>query len=264
MTDNQLSLFPDNAEYNAFVDKFKPQKTTDDCYTPPNIYNAVADWVAAEYGLDRAQFVRPFYPGGDYESFDYPADCVVVDNPPFSIIARIYDFYLARGIRFFLFAPTLTLFSNCRDVTYIPCGVPITYENRAKVNTSFVTNLDKYRVRSAPDLYTAVRQQNDFNEKTQTKQLPKYSYPPHLLTAAAAYQYSHYGIDYRLMPDECTFVRALDAQKVHRKTIFGGGFLLSDRAAAERAAAERAAATVWELSEREREIVQGLGKEEAT
>ena len=54
----------DNREYNEFIDKFKPKLTTDDCYTPPNIYDAVADWVSEEYGLDRATFVRPFYPGG--------------------------------------------------------------------------------------------------------------------------------------------------------------------------------------------------------
>ena len=50
--------------------------------------------------------------------------------------------------------------------------------------------------------------------------------------------------------------------------IFGGAFLLSERAAAERAAAERAAAEraaaeraeaeVWELSDRERGIVKML------
>lgn len=40
--------------------------------------------------------------------------------------------------------------------------------------------------------------------------------------------------------------------------IFGGAFLLSERAAAERAAAERAAAEVWELSDRERGIVEML------
>lgn len=51
----------------------------------------------------------------------------------------------------------------------------------------------------------------------------------------------------------------LDAQKEHGKGIFGSGLLLSDRAAAERAAAERAAAHVWELSEREKNIVKSLG-----
>ena len=81
--DGQTALFSGNPEYDAFLDKFKRKLTTDDCYTPDNVYNAVADWVAEEYRLDRACFVRPFYPGGDYQSYDYPPECVVVDNPPF-------------------------------------------------------------------------------------------------------------------------------------------------------------------------------------
>jgi hypothetical protein len=32
-----------NDEYNEFLDKFEAKKTTDDCYTPDNIYAAVAD-----------------------------------------------------------------------------------------------------------------------------------------------------------------------------------------------------------------------------
>ena len=267
-------FFDEPDVYQAFVDKFKPKKTTDDCYTPENVYDAVADWVAAEYGLDRADFVRPFWPGGDYEAFDYPPGCVVVDNPPFSIYNRIMRFYQARGIRFFLFGPTLTMFAGTGvDVTYLAVGVQITYENGAKVNTSFTTNLDTCRLRSAPALYQAVRTANDLNEKAITRQLPKYRYPDHVLTAAAAYQYSHYGIEFRLEKRDCVFVRKLDAMKDMGKDsgIFGGAMLLSERAAAERAAAERAAAeraaaeraavTVWALSERERQIVESLGRE---
>ena len=50
----------------------------------------------------------------------------------------------------------------------------------------------------------------------------------------------------------------MDAQREYGKVIFGGGLLLNNKAA-ERAAAERAAAVVWELSDREKEIVKGLG-----
>ena len=74
-----------NDEYNAFAEKFEPKKTTDDCYTPENVYEAVADWVSREYGVERSEMVRPFWPDTDYETFPYPARCVVVDNPPFSI-----------------------------------------------------------------------------------------------------------------------------------------------------------------------------------
>ena len=30
--------------YEQFVEKFKPRKTTDDCYTPPLVYEAVKGW----------------------------------------------------------------------------------------------------------------------------------------------------------------------------------------------------------------------------
>lgn len=99
---DQLDLFEQNEEYRDFVEKFKPQKTTDDCYTPQPVFDAVADWVANEYGFDRTQFVRPFWPGGDYERADYPDSCVVVDNPPFSILSEIVRFFQAENIRFFL------------------------------------------------------------------------------------------------------------------------------------------------------------------
>lgn len=256
----QESLFDDNPAYEAFVDKFKPKKTTDDCYTPVNVYEAVANWVTEEYGVSRGTFVRPFWPGGDYERFEYSDGCVVVDNPPFSLLTQIEMYYLSRGIRFFLFAPTLTLFSGGRDLCYLPCGVSIVYDNKAKVNTSFVTNLDSCRVRSAPELYAAVWRENDRNEKAVTKQLPKYEYPDHVLTAAAAYQYSRLGIPYRLEKADCRFIRALDNQKDAGKSIFGGGFLLSDRAAADRAAADRKNCKAWKLSERERELITKMNE----
>lgn len=90
--------------YEDFVEKFKPKKTTDDCYTPPTIYEIIKNWACQEYGIDPDKIVRPFYPGGDYEEFDYPPGAVVLDNPPFSILAQICEWYLQRGIPFFLFA----------------------------------------------------------------------------------------------------------------------------------------------------------------
>lgn len=66
MRGEQLSLFETtNADYNAFVEKFKPKKTTDDCYTPDIVYNAVAEWVQKEYGKNKNSFVRPFWPETD-------------------------------------------------------------------------------------------------------------------------------------------------------------------------------------------------------
>ena len=255
-------------EYQAFLDKFKAKKTTDDCYTPPNVYDAVADWAAAEYHADKARFVRPFYPGGDYERFDYPEGCAVVDNPPFSILSKIIAFYARRDIPFFLFAPALTLFSSSSSsssATCIPVGVSITYENGAQVPTSFVTNMDdrRIRVRTAPALYKAVKAADDRKDKA--KSLPKYEYPDHIITAAMVQRWCKYGVDYRLTVADSRPIDALDAQRARKLSIFGNGFLLSssaaaeraaaERAAAERAAAERAAAEKWKLSEAELQMV---------
>jgi hypothetical protein len=123
-------------EYQKFIDKFKPKKTTDDCYTPANVYDAVLAWVTKEYNLQGRKIIRPFYPGGDYENHDYPVDCVVVDNPPFSILQQIKDFYNENNIDYFLFAPALTLFggANREKEKFIITNSDITYENGAVVN----------------------------------------------------------------------------------------------------------------------------------
>lgn len=134
------------ASYEEFVEKFKPKLTTDDCMTPPEVYDTVRDWVCEEYGIDQAGIIRPFWPGEDYQTQDYPEGCVVLDNPPFSILSTIIAWYQERGIRFFLFAPTLTAFSgrkNLMDVNHIVCDCDIEYENGAIVHTSFVSNLTR-------------------------------------------------------------------------------------------------------------------------
>ena len=59
-------------EYQEFLDKFAIKKTTDDCYTPPLVYEAVEQYVAEKYGVPKEKFVRPFYPNGDYQKEKYP------------------------------------------------------------------------------------------------------------------------------------------------------------------------------------------------
>ena len=244
----------ENAEYEAFVEKFKPKKTTDDCYTPPIVYDAVADYVTEKYGYPRENFVRPFYPGGDYYKFDYPDGCVVVDNPPFSILSQIVAEYQRRGIKFFLFAPALTCLSCGRLACSICVGVDITYENGAKVITSFITNLDNARLKSAPDLYQRVQAANDENlQRLKSPPLPKYVYPPEVVTAARVQYMSQKGVQFSAMPEECKFIRTLDSQKTCNKGVFGAGFLLGARATQAAAAAQK-----WQLSERELEICAQL------
>ena len=249
-------LSEEDEEYQQFVEKFIPKKTTDDCYTPALVYDAVADWVSNKYGVKKSAFVRPFYPGGDYKAFKYPKGCVVVDNPPFSIEAEILSFYKEHGVRFFLFAPSLTLFSSSSSSSSaLCCGVSITYDNGANVSTSFLTNLEDRAVRfkSEPTLYKAVKEANDRNLEEQRRELPKYSYPDNIITAAFVARLSKYGVDYSVSVLQSCAISSLDSQKASGKAIYGKGYIVS-----EKAAAEKAAATRWQLSEREKAIVAKL------
>lgn len=129
--------------YKEFVQKFERKKTTDDCYTPYNIYKIVADYVANNFKINPERFVRPFYPGSDYESFDYSGGKVVVDNPPFSILSDIIDFYNAHGIPFFLFCNGLTSMGlrNSKRFGFVIIKQNIKFENGAKLKIAFVSNL---------------------------------------------------------------------------------------------------------------------------
>ena len=240
-------------EYEAFVDKFKPKLTTDDVYTPDNIYRAARDFAMEHYSLEGAQIVRPFYPGADYKSADYPAGCVVIDNPPFSILSEICAWYDEHGVRYFLFAPGLTLYSiNGGKSHYLPIGLQTMFTNGACISISFVTSLGPWKIEICPELYRALDQANDENLKAQHADLPVYSYPDAVLTVAAN-KLAKYGQALQIPETACSFARALDAQRKNGKTIYGAGFLLS-----EKAAAEKAAATKWKLSERELAIIAEL------
>jgi hypothetical protein len=257
----------EDEEYQEFLKKFEAKKTTDDCYTPELIYDAVVEWVEKEYNVKRKDFVRPFYPGGDYQNFNYPKGSVVVDNPPFSILAEILQFYDKKGIKFFLFAPTLTLFSSSSSSTAICIEYTYTYANGAGVNTSFLTNLGdrSIRFRSAPDLYKALDIANTENLKQMRKELPKYTYPDHIVTSTFVGRMSKYGVDFSVSVDESEPISALDHQKKEGKSIYGKGYIISEKAAAEKAAAEKAAAekaaaTRWQLSDKEWDIIKKLSQ----
>lgn len=245
-----------NEEYNDFLDKFEQPKTTDDCYTPDIVYDAVAEWVTEKYGYDREKMIRPFYPGGDYQNEKYPEGCVVVDNPPFSILSEIRNWYMKHNIKYFLFAPSLSCFGgNSSNDCSVTANVSIIYENKANVATSFVTNLEEdYVFITAPDLREKVQAAADEYAQQFKNPLPKYSYPSYVVTAAIGGYLAKYGQDLKIRKEDACMIRELDMQKEQGKSIFGGGYLLS-----EKAAAEKAAAIVWELSEREKEIVRSLG-----
>ena len=225
-------------DYEKFITKFKAAKTTDDCYTPQPIYEAVVDYVFRKGNLpEDTEIVRPFRPNGDYTAEEYPEGCVVIDNPPFSILAKIIRFYVARGIRFFLFAPNLTLFSSSSYCTKIVCGVAVTYANKAKVATSFLTNIfGDNAIICDNELYNTIKKINDELQQESSKELVKIVYPDNVVSAALLQK----------VAKRITFVIPASEMKPIKSAggvnIFGGGYLLSSKAAAEKAAAERAAA----------------------
>lgn len=258
--------------YDEFVEKFKPKLTTDDCYTPEPIYEAIRDWACQEYSIDPETIVRPFWPGANYQAADYPAGCVVLDNPPFSIFCKICEWYLDRGIKFFLFAPTLTALAGknvCMRMNHIICSTDIVYANGAKVKTSFVTNLGDGETicQTEPKLDAAIREAVKAMKTDQTASLPVYDYPPNILTAAMMQKYSHYGVSIKISRNECARINALDSQRENRKAIFGHGLLLSSQAtklhtaaqkAAEIAAQNKPIEKAWPLSYREKAIIAEL------
>ena len=148
--------------YSEFIEKFNPKLTTDDCYTPQPVYDEVLNYVKEKCDIEGLDVLRPFYPGGDFENFYYPENCVVIDNPPFSIISKIIRFYNERKIKYFLFAPQFTLFSTNEDYNAIVADADIIYENGAKVKTSFVSNLfGNKKIIGCPELHNKLKQINE-------------------------------------------------------------------------------------------------------
>ena len=242
-------------DYEKFISKFKAAKTTDDCYTPQPIYEAVVDYVFEKAQLpEDTEIVRPFRPNGDYTAEEYPDGCVVIDNPPFSILSKIIRFYVGRGIKFFLFAPALTLFSSSSSYcTKVVCGVTVTYANKAKVSTSFVTNIyGDNAIICDNELYRRIKEVDDSLTAASSKELQKITYPDNVVSAALLQKIAK-RLTYVIPADQIRHIKTAGGV-----AIFGGGFLLSSKAAAERAAAERAAATKVRLTPSELRMIDEL------
>ena len=250
-------------EYNEFVDKFKPKHTTDDCFTPPEVYEAVKSWALARYG-HTGEIVRPFYPGGDYKAFRYPEGCLVLDNPPFSIQAEICRFYVEKGIDFFLFANGLTMLNIIKGgtVNAVIAHANIVYENGAGINTSFLTNLGDDAITVSASLHDAI----EGAQPRETADLNAYAYPDNLVTSAMLGRLALYGSEFGI-PRVRVVSRMDDGTE-----IYGKGALISDakaekakaeKAKAEKAKAEKAKAKIRvTLSERERAIIEELNRME--
>lgn len=265
----------DSSEYEAFVAKFKPKRTTDDCYTPPEIYDVILKWVQARCPqIEGLRVVRPFYPGGDYTKEDY-TDAVVIDNPPFSILAEIKRFYHFHKVPYFLFAPALTLFtSEVKGSNYIIANANITYANGANVRTGFVSNLfGSKAIILAPDLMQEIDEVE--RKRKGANSLPTYVYPKNVISSALLSKHVKAGVAMEIDRSEVSFIRKLDSQEGTGKAIFGAGFLVSDEVADEleerfvrckelnaSKTSEAINEVEWKLSDREKLIIKLLGTPE--
>ena len=257
-------------EYIEFVKKFNHKKTTDDCYTPQPVYDTVLEWVVNEYDIENAEIVRPFWPGGDYENFEYPKNCIVVDNPPFSILSKIVKFYLDNEIKFFLFAPNNTMIhqTTFKRVTYIAAGTKIIFENGAIVNVGFVTNLDvgDVQIQTAPDLTKKLKNVMKSLKIKNSRKSKGYKWPDNVVSSAKMGTLSSNSVELKIYKNQCLYVDKLDGPDKNGTEIFGGGFLISNMAAAEKRAAEKRAEEkdlikIY-LSDREKEIIDNLDKKQ--
>lgn len=210
-------------DYEGFVEKFKAKKTTDDCYTPPAVYEAVLGWVKERYGIrENIPIVRPFWQGGDYEHFEYPEGCIVIDNPPFSILAKIIRFYLDREIRFFLFSPSLTIagYVKHHGVSIIPTNSVITYGNGAKIGTSFITDLElSPKIIISGKLNNLIKSANKQAKRKREKKKPAY-YPPCILTSVRLSRISENTDNLEIPMDAARFTRNPVGKK--KVKIYGG------------------------------------------
>lgn len=235
-------------DYESFISKLMDNpKTTDECWTPEDVYQCVVDYVGSVYDMTGKVILRPFYPGGDYEHAEYPENGVVIDNPPFSIFTKIVAFYTARRIPFFLFGPGMTIGSVFKYCTAVFINTGIEFSNKAVIRLNFATNLmgDLVAV-TAPELNDAIKRCKSQNQKVS---LPLYVYPEELLSVSDMQIIAGGGQHFQVSREECEICRDLDK---HPKSLFGEHLLISAAKAAAKAAVH------VPLSRREQLIVDRL------
>ena len=227
-------------DYESYIAKFQnKEKTTDDTYTPPDIYDAVLDYVRSIYPMEGKEVLRPFYPGGDYEHAEYPKDGVVIDNPPFSMFTKICKFYSESRIPFFIFGPGLTIFSCLKYCSVVVVATSIEFSNGAKVKCNFATNLiGDTLVTISPELSEAIAACPSQNQKVN---LPKYKYPKELLSASDLQTMAKGTLPFSVNRNEAVIVSNLDNHP-KKGGLFGNHLLISEAAAVKAAAAKAAAA----------------------
>lgn len=251
-------------DYESYIAKFQDgPKTTDDTYTPRDVYEAVLRYVGEVYDLIDKLILRPFYPGGDYENEEYPENGVVIDNPPFSLFVPIVKFYTERNIPFFIFGSGMTITNCCRYCTAVIIAEQITFENGAVVACNFASNLfGDTVIMTAPKLNEYIKACPSQEKK---KPLKKINYPEEVLSCSQMQIICRGGVDFAVSRDECDVIKSLDLQK-GSGGLFGWHMLLNSKKKEDKKAAIAASKAATEkteyieLSDRERKIIEKLDR----
>ena len=252
-------------DYESFLAKFADNpKTTDDCFTPKDVYEAVVKYVGTVIDMSDKVVLRPFFPGGDYENAEYPENGVVIDNPPFSLFTKICAFYAARDIPFFIFGNGLTIGRCYKFCTAVVVDSLIVFENGAKVQCNFASNLygDAIAV-TAPLLSQMIAACPSQDTKVN---LPSFQYPQQLVTISDLQKICKGGTEFRIERSQAHIVGNLD-NFPKKSGLFGAQLLVSDEKALEKDKAKIFTKEVPSqdipvpLSDRERKIIERLNKD---
>lgn len=249
-------------DYEAYVAKFKdaPQNT-DDTFTPPDVFEAVLEWLKGKGKItDGTPIIRPFYPGGDFETADYPDGCVVVDNPPFSIFTKCCKWFTARGVPFFLFGPGLSITYVADFCTIILTDSAIRFENGVMVLVSFASNMfGGAAAIAAGDLAQMLDGCESQRERTR-KKTRKFVWPEGVVAASDLRTIAKAGGTFILEREYCEVAGCIGGESIFGKAWLSGQHAAAKAAAA--AAAKAAAAKVdvvkVELKPSERQTLERL------
>ena len=224
--------------YSYCVTNGRNINTTDECYTPPAVYDTVLDYAVERYNLQDKHIVRPFIPGGDYQKYVYDKNDVVIDNPPFSITTKIAKWYIDRNIPFLLFINGLYGVSLSRglhgNATVIVTNAPVSFYNKGsekRIRLGFVTNLEPKNIILRADATLT----NRLNGLVKKKSFKRFQYPENFLKNNDILAALQRNVELKLTTDNCLFEDNLDYHKAHthgksqRVSVFGGGYLVNDR-----------------------------------
>lgn len=219
--------------YSYCVTNGRNINTTDECYTPPAVYDAVLDYAVDRYNLQGKHIVRPFIPGGDYQKYVYVKNDVVVDNPPFSMTTKIVNWYIDHNIPFFLFVNGLYGVSLsrglCGKATVIVTNANGSFYNKGsekRIKLAFVTNLEPKNIILRGDATLT----NRLNGLVKKKSLNKFKYPANMLRNSDVLKAIHHGVELKLTTNNCFFEDNLDYNKEHKlMDVHGGCYLVNDK-----------------------------------